>query len=123
MSKAFNRFRMDNLSTRAGRKAASDDALAQLPLAVTGLTATANGATAMDLAWTNPVGQAAGVKVQIERSTPDNTSYVLIDIVDASAEAYADSGLVTATPYYYRVTAVEETPALGAAPEANDTTA
>ena len=123
MSKAFNRFRMDNLSTRAGRAAAGDDALAQIPLQVTGLSATANGATAMDLAWTNPAGQVAGVLVRIERSPTDNTSYALIDIVPAADEAYADSGLVSATPYFYRVTAVEETVASGDAPEANDTTA
>lgn len=123
MSRAFNFFRKQNLSTRAGRLAAGDDALAQTPLQVTGLTATQTGATTMDLAWTNPVGQVAGVNVRIERSTPDNTSYALIDIVSAAAEAFSDSGLVSATPYYYRVTAVEETPAAGAAPEANDTTA
>lgn len=123
MSRAFNTFSKNNTHTKAGRVAAGDDALAQIPLAITGLTATANGANAMDLAWTNPAGQLAGVRVQIERSPTDNTSYAIIDNVLASAAAYADSGLTTATPYFYRVTAVEETPASGAAPEANDTTA
>lgn len=121
MSKQFNQLRMSSFSTRSGRKAASDDALAQIPLAVTGFTATANGANGMNLAWTNPAAQLAGVKLQIERSANDNLSYALIDIVDAADEAYADTGLSATTAYYYRVTAVEETPAVSA-PEANDTT-
>lgn len=111
MSKDFNRYRMNNLSTKNGR--------AGVGVPVEGLSATANGANAMDLAWTNP-GTADDV-VMIERSSPDNSSYAFLAYVDAADEAYADSGLTAATAYFYRVTLLDK-PATAGSPEANDTT-
>lgn len=96
MSKAFNTLRKNKFSTKAGRMGAG--------VPVSGLSATANGATAMDLAWVDD--EAAGDLVNIERSE-DNATWAVIDTVAAADEAYADSGLTTATEYFYRVYVME----------------
>lgn len=121
MSRESNLFRHNSFKTRTLRVSAGDDALADVPDAVTSFTATADGASAMDLAWSNPAGNTNSV-VQIERSPTDNQSYAVIAYVDAADEAYADSGLSAATAYFYRVTVIRRTDQTATQPEANDTT-
>lgn len=117
--RAFNKF-LRKYSTRQGKQ--SLVAGGALPLDVTGFTATANGATAMDLAWTNPAGQEANSQVLIERSEGDALNFAPIAVVPAADEAYADSGLTTATEYFYRISTLDVAPDLSG-PQASDTTA
>lgn len=67
MGRTTNINRHNNYKTWADRQAATDDVLADTPDAVTGFTATQTGATTMDLAWTNPAGQATAL-LELERA-------------------------------------------------------
>jgi hypothetical protein len=116
MSRASNISRHNQFKTATDRRGG-------VPQVLTGFTATQTGATTMDLVWVNPADQLAGVNVRIERSPVDADSYAVIDTVPATDEAYADTGLTTATAYFYRITAVEEISNISGGSEANDTTA
>jgi hypothetical protein len=61
------------------------------------------GAVAINLTW-NPVGSAT--KYQVERSTADNSGYLLISEVASGITAYQDSIVRVGTAYFYRVRAV-----------------
>ena len=72
------------------------------PDAPTLLTAVQNGASTIDLAWTDNSGNEDGFS--IERSDGADDLWVEIDTVGADAVAYADTPL-TSNIYYYRVRA------------------
>ena len=77
---------------------------ALIPVAVADMTATANGSTAIDLAWTyTAVAPIAGFRIY--RKTGAGGSYALIDTANSEDTSYADSGLSQSTEYYYRVDA------------------
>jgi chitodextrinase len=66
------------------------------------LTATAAGATQINLLWTNNATNQTGFKV--ERS-PDNVTFTQIATTGATITTYSDSPLAPVTLYYYRVRA------------------
>lgn len=65
------------------------------------LTATANGATQVDLSWTNVSDEDGYV---IERGT-DGVSYAALTTKAAGVTTHSDTGLTTGQIYYYRVKA------------------
>ena len=78
------------------------------PGAPTGLTATANGPSRIDLAWTAPasIGSSAITGYKIEVS-PDGSSWSdLVADTRSTATTYADIGLNAATTRHYRVSAI-----------------
>src|SRR5438876_5364011 len=74
-----------------------------IPIAPTGLTATATSSSTINLGWTdiaiNEIGQ------RIERSVGSNANYAFLTDVDPNITAFTDTGLVDGTQYYYRVLA------------------
>jgi len=66
----------------------------------TGLAASANGSSQINLSWTDNSPDEDGFN--IERS-PDGSSWAPLTDVAADVEAYADTGLDAGTSYYYRV--------------------
>ena len=77
---------------------ASDTTAPQAPSA---LTATADGATSINLAWTDNAGSEVGFK--IERATASAGPFSQIATNAASDATYTDSGLAATTTYWYRV--------------------
>ena len=85
---------------------ATTDATA--PGAPTGLTATASGTTAIDLAWTAPASTGGsaitGYKIEV---SPDGSSWSdLVADTGSTDTAYAHMGLDPATTRHYRVSAI-----------------
>ncbi|HTF26004.1 MAG TPA: fibronectin type III domain-containing protein [Candidatus Limnocylindria bacterium] len=76
--------------------------LAGPPAIPSNLTATAAGATQINLLWTNNATNQTGFKV--ERS-PDNVTFTQIATTGATITTYSDSPLAPVTLYYYRVRA------------------
>ena len=70
---------------------------------ITDLTATADGATTIDLAWTNVTGNTG---YRIERSL-DCATWALVTTVAQDVVVYSDTGLTTNTIYHYRVRAFD----------------
>ena len=78
------------------------------PGAPTGLTATANGQSRIDLAWAAPasIGGSAITGYRIEVS-PDGSSWSdLVADTRSTATTYAHMGLIAATTRHYRVSAI-----------------
>ena len=76
------------------------------PGAPTGLTATANGPSRIDLAWTAPAGTAiTGYKIEV---SPDGSSSWsdLVANTQSTATTYAHMGLTATTTHHYRVSAI-----------------
>ena len=72
------------------------------PAAPTSLTATAISNSQINLAWTDNANSESGF--QIERSL-DGTTFTPTATVPANVTTYSNSGLSTATTFYYRVQA------------------
>jgi len=74
-----------------------------MPIAPSGLTATATSSSTIDLGWRdnaiNEIGQ------RIERSVGSSNNYALLTNVGANITAFTDSQLVDGTKYYYRLQA------------------
>ena len=77
----------------------------QPPTAPT-LTATAQGATQIDLSWTGATDNVAVTSYIVERCQGTNCTG-FAQIGSTFATAYSDTNLVTGTPYRYRVRAVD----------------
>jgi titin len=75
-----------------------------VPAAPTGLTATATGATTVDLRWTDASTDETGFV--LDRSTTSAFSTVVSRNLPAGTTATTDTGLAAATTYYYRVRAI-----------------
>jgi fibronectin type 3 domain-containing protein len=71
-----------------------------VPVAPTGLTATAGNAQVV-LSWT---ASASATSYNVKRSTTSGGPYTIVN--SPAATNYADTGLSNGTPYYYVVTAV-----------------
>jgi putative alpha-1,2-mannosidase len=82
---------------------ATTQAAPTLPAAPTGLTATANSATQITLAWTDASTNETGFKV--ERSPNGTTGWTEIATPAANATGYVNTGLAPSTAYHYRVRA------------------
>ena len=79
------------------------------PSPPTGLTATADGETTIDLAWNAPAqdGGRAISGYRIERSADAGTSWTDVeDDTESTATTYRDTGLVSGATYRYRVSAI-----------------
>ena len=101
MSRATNLYKHDVFKTSALRAAAVDDRLVDSPDPVTALAAAANGATAMDLTWTNPGANADSIAM-IERGTASNAGDADTGEGSAVACSFTDTGdlvTVTANPF------------------------
>src|SRR5262249_56543835 len=72
------------------------------PEAPTGLTATPQASSRINLAWTDNSFSEDGFRV--ERST-DGATFTQIATLGANATAYSDTGLTANTTYFYRVRA------------------
>lgn len=70
--------------------------------APSGLTATANGETQIDLAWTDTTSTE---KFFIIERSLDNTTWESLVTLPANTIAYSDTGLTGGTTYYYRIRA------------------
>lgn len=71
------------------------------PAAPDGLGATANGASQIDLAWTDNSVNETGFA--IERSPDGTGSWAALDTVGADTTSYSDTGLSPLSTWYYRV--------------------
>jgi len=67
----------------------------------TDLAATAISSSQIDLSWTDGAGNASSF--EIERSADGSSGWSNIGSVDPEIEAYSDTGLASATTWYYRV--------------------
>ncbi len=98
------------------------------PDAPTGLTATANGQTRIDLSWTAPAatpagGSAAGYRIEASPSGNDDTWTTLVTDTGTTATTYSHTGLTAGTLRHYRVSAVNSVGASGPSNTAFATTA
>ena len=84
------------------------DATATTPDAPTGLTATADGQTEIDLSWTAPSsdGGASITGYKIERSTDNSSWSDLVANTNSTATSYAHTGLTAGSTRHYRVSAI-----------------
>ncbi|MDE0693618.1 MAG: SwmB domain-containing protein, partial [Gammaproteobacteria bacterium] len=94
------------------------------PGAPTGLTATANGGTRIDLAWTAPAvtGITAITGYRIEWSADGTSDWTVLVANTGVTTSYADTGLASETTRHYRVAAVNSFGAGAFSDSANATT-
>ena len=90
-----------------------------LPLAPSGLTATANGQGQIDLVWTDNADNEA--EFVIQRRTGAE-SFASIDSVAADVTTYSDTGLADGSEYTYVVFAINSRGPSGNSNEATETT-
>ena len=100
----------------------SGPATAQPPGAPTGLTATPNGQTQIDLSWTAPAsdGGAAITGYHVEVSTDRLSWSSLASITGSTATRYSHTGLTAGSARHYRVSAINSA---GTGPASNVATA
>ena len=81
---------------------------ATVPEAPTGLTATADGQTEINLSWTAPSndGGAAITGYRIEVSTDDSSWSDLVSDTDSTSTSYSHTGLTAGDTRHYRVAAI-----------------
>ena len=89
------------------------------PAAPTGLTAVAQGATSIDLAWTDNATTESSF--DIERS-PDGVAWSSLASVASNITTHADTGLPELTTYHYRVRAMNSAGPSAWSTVASDTT-
>jgi serine protease len=87
----------------AGDSGYSNTASATTLAAPSGLTATAESSSQINLSWTDNSNNEDGFK--IERSPTGSSSWVQIATVGANVLTYSNTGLSANTTYYYRVRA------------------
>ncbi len=92
------------------------------PGAPTGLTATANGPSRIDLAWTAPAGTAiTGYKIEVSPNGSSSWSDLVANTGN-TATTYAHMGLNAATTRHYRVSAINAVGTSAASNSAEATT-
>ena len=106
--------------------ATTDDAATTVPDAPTGLSATADGTSTIDLDWTAPSddGGASITGYRIEVS-PNGTSSSWSDLVantNSTSTSYSHTGLSAGTTRHYRVSAINSVGTGAASSTANATT-
>ena len=92
-----------------------------LPVAPSGLSATEQSSSRIDLAWTDNSGGETGYR--IERKTGAGGTYSQVGTVGANLTSYSNTGLSASTTYYYRVMAYNVTGDSAQSNEVNATTA
>ena len=95
---------------------------ATVPGAPTGLSATANGSTQIDLSWTAPSsdGGASISGYKIEVSSDSGTSWTDL-VANNTTTTYSHTGLSAGTTRHYRVSAINSV-GTGAASNVDDAT-
>ena len=107
----------------ASSAASATTAAPDVPGAPTGLGATANGQTRINLTWTAPGdGGSAITRYRLERKTASGSYSVVSSSIAANATSYADSSLSAGTAYTYRIRAVNAVGNGGWSNEASATT-
>ena len=94
---------------------------AQVPAAPTGLSATTNSSTQINLTWADASTNETGF--QIERSLTTATGFTLVGTTAANAVSFANTGLTAGTRYFYRVRSINAGGTSAYTAEANATTA
>ncbi len=110
----------------ASGSATTSSASNTVPGAPTGLTATKNGATAIDLAWTAPADNGGSVITgyKIEVSSNGGTSWTdRVANTNSTTTTYAHTGLSAGTTRHYRVSAINSVGTGAASNVDNATTA
>ena len=92
------------------------------PQAITGVTATANGAGSISLSWTDSNTSATETNINILRST-DGVNYTPVGTVAAGTTTYTDNLLSADTQYYYEIQAENAGNDAAASAAVNATTA
>ena len=99
---------------------------ATAPDAPTGLTATANGQTRIDLSWTAPTDTGGtditGYKIEASPSGTAGTWTTLVADTGSTGTTYPHGGLMPATTRYYQVSAINANGTSGPSNEASATT-
>lgn len=90
------------------------------PANPTGLTANPSSASAISLVWTDASANETGFT--LERSTSPTSGFSVIATLAANTTAFADTGLASDTPYYYRVKATNANGSSGYSATATATT-
>ena len=97
---------------------------ATVPGAPTGLSATANGSTQIDLSWTAPSSDGgasiSGYKIEV---SPNDTSSWTDLVANNTSTTYSHTGLTAGTTRHYRVSAINSVGTGAASSTANATTA
>ncbi len=110
--------------TGAASGTASATTATTAPGAPTDLTATADGSTEIDLAWTAPSdnggGAITGYKIEV---SPDGTSDWTTLVANNTGTTYSHTGLSAGTTRHYRVSAINANGTGNASGTANATTA
>ncbi len=99
--------------------ATTQAATVTVPAAPSGLAASSSTTSTVDLSWTDNSSNEAGYYV--DRST-DGTNFTQIASVGAGVTSYCNTGLATATKYYYRVCAYNSAGESADTPVASATT-
>ena len=96
-----------------------------VPGSATGLTATANGSTQIDLSWTAPSddGGASITGYKIGVSTNGSSWSDLVANTGSTTTSYSHTGLMAGSTRHYRVSAINSAGSGPASNVANDTTA
>ena len=96
---------------------------ATVPGAPTGLSATANGSTQIDLSWTAPSSDGgasiSGYKIEV---SPNDTSSWTDLVANNTSTTYSHTGLTAGTTRHYRVSAINSVGTGAASSTANATT-
>ena len=96
-----------------------------VPGSATGLTATANGSTQIDLSWTAPTNtggsEITGYKIGV--STNGSSWSDLVANTGSTTTSYSHTGLMAGSTRHYRVSAINSAGSGPASNVANDTTA
>ena len=105
---------------------ATTDSPTVVPSAPTGLTATADGQTRINLSWTAPTGAAAagvsGYKIEVSPSGDDSSWTTLATDTGSVATTYTHTSLVAGATRHYRVSAINSVGTSGTSTTANATT-
>ena len=121
-------YRVSAINTNGAGTASNVDSATtgtSVPGAPTGLTATASGATAIDLSWSAPgsTGGSAITGYKIEVSPNGISSWTnLVANTNSTTTTYAHTGLTAGTTRHYRVSAINTNGAGTASNVANATT-
>ena len=94
------------IGSSADSSPASATTLGNVPTAPSGLTATADSSSAIDLSWTNNASNQTGFQID-QATSSDFTQNLTTVTVGANVTTYAATGLSAGTTYYYRVRAVD----------------